>query len=154
MATCCQTSEIYVTLGDVRRIEEHTGQTNLTEWRTPDDPIYLQQHDDPVWAERVLQADGTRRVLKRQPNGDCQFLGSAGCRLPLEVRPLICRLYPFDYNEQGIFESLANGCPLELLRPGQTLLQELEMNRADADRWHQQLYSEVRVEPPKQGHGP
>ena len=53
-------------------------------------------------------------MLKRQPDGDCTFLGEQGCVLPLETRPLICRLYPYDYSEQGIRDELAAGCPLEL----------------------------------------
>jgi len=66
----------------------------------------------------------------------------------LEVRPLICRLYPLDYTEAGVFDDkLAKGCPLDLLRPGQNLLTALDMHRADADRWQRQLYQEIRHEP-------
>ena len=74
------------------------------------------------------------------------FLGTAGCVLPLEVRPLVCRLYPFDYTEDGIKDELSGGCPLELLQPGQSLTEALEMNRTDAERWHAMLYTEVRRE--------
>ena len=143
MKTCCQTSEIYVTPGDVQRIGEFTGRDDFKEFRAPEDPIYLQLDDDPVWIEHVIRPDGTRRVLKRQENGDCTFLGNHGCVLPLETRPLICRMYPYDYDANGIRDDLANGCPMELLRPGQGLVAALEMNRADAQRWHRQLYAEV-----------
>jgi hypothetical protein len=89
MKTCCQTAEVYVTRGDVRRIEEHSGRTDFHEFRQPENPIYQpdDQFDDPVWQENVFQPDGSRRVLKREAGGDCTFLGSAGCTLPLEVRP-------------------------------------------------------------------
>lgn len=148
MATCCQTSEVYVTPGDVQRIAEHTGTRDFCEFRPPDDPVYLQQDDDPIWPQLVFKRpDGTRRVLKRQPNGDCTFLGPTGCRLSLETRPLICRLYPYDYNEQGLSLTLAKGCPVELLPPGRSLLVELDIRRADAERWHRQLYQEVYLEP-------
>jgi uncharacterized protein len=148
MKTCCQTAEIYVTRGDVRRIEEHSGQTDFHEFRPPENPIYVHDddHDDPLWRDNVFQPDGTRRVLKKQDNGDCVFLGEAGCVLPLEVRPLICRIYPYDYDASGIFTDLARGCPLEILRPGLTLIEELQMSRTDADRWHAQLYQELQVE--------
>lgn len=146
MQTCCQTSEVYATPGDARRIAEFTGQSDFTEFRRADDPVYLEQDDDPVWAQNVFRADGTRRVLKRRTNGDCTFLGDQGCVLPLETRPLICRIYPYDYTAQGLRERLARGCPTELIPAGQTLLEALDIQRADAVRWHKQLYVEVLME--------
>jgi uncharacterized protein len=150
MQTCCQTAEVYVTRGDVRRIEEFTGQTDFHEFRPPENPVYLheEEDDDPIWRNNVFQPDGTRRVLKKQDNGDCTFLGEAGCVLPLEVRPLICRIYPYDYDANGIFDDLARGCPLELLRPGRSLIDELGMNRQQAEAWHAQLYAELTQEKP------
>ena len=146
MKTCCQTSEVYATPADVARIASHTGLSDFTEYRVPEDPIYLENADDPNWVRYVFRDDGTRRIVKRRPGGDCIFLGEAGCTLPLEVRPLICRIYPYDYNEEGIKERLARGCPLELLAPGQTLLKALDMNQDDAERWRRQLYEEIRLE--------
>jgi Fe-S-cluster containining protein len=148
MQTCCQTAEVYVTRGDVRRIEQHSGRTDFHEFRPTENPVYLHEDedDDPIWRNNVFQADGTRRVLKKQASGDCTFLGEAGCVLPLEVRPLICRIYPFDYDASGIFDDLARGCPLELLPPGKSLIEELGMSRTDAERWHAQLYAELQVE--------
>lgn len=145
--TCCQRSEVYVTPGDVERIAAHTGRTEFFEFRAPGSAEYLPQENDPAWRDRVFRPDGTRRILKRETNGDCTFLGPAGCTLPLEVRPLVCRLYPFDYTEAGLAEELASGCPLELLRPGEHLLTALDMRRSDGERWHQQLYAELRREP-------
>ena len=145
--TCCQTCEVHATLGDVRRIAAHTGLHDVTEFRAPADPAYADQDDDPAWGKYVFRRDGTRRILKKQANGDCLFLGPQGCRLPLEVRPLICRMYPFDYTEVGIKAGeLAEGCPLELVRPELGLIGELGMNVDDARRWHQQLYQEIREE--------
>ncbi|MEO8497260.1 MAG: YkgJ family cysteine cluster protein [Planctomycetota bacterium] len=144
--TCCQLTDIIVTPADVERIASHTGQRDFTEHRLPANAAYADQDDDPAWLEHVFLEDGTRRVLKQLPDGDCTFLGSQGCVLPLEVRPLICRLYPFDYNEQGIYPQLASGCPLELVKPGMELLDELDIQVADARRWHAQLYEEIRLE--------
>ncbi len=73
-----------------------------------------------------------------------RFWESAGCTLPLETRPLICRLYPFDYTEQGLTEDLAPGCPLELLQPEKGLIEELDMKIDDARQWQKQLYEEIR----------
>ncbi|MBI2477885.1 MAG: hypothetical protein HYV60_04340 [Planctomycetia bacterium] len=85
-------------------------------------------------------------MLKKTPDNDCSLLGPHGCTLPLEVRPLVCRLYPYDYDERGIRDELASGCPLELLRPGQVLLEVLGMKIDDGRRWHKQLYEEIRLE--------
>ncbi len=144
--TCCQRCEIYATPGDVKRIGDHTGRGDFTEHRAPDDPDYLDQDDDSEWRQYVFRADNSRRVLKRQANGDCVFLGHQGCVLPLEVRPLVCRIYPYDYTAAGIREDLSEGCPLELLREGQGLIEALDMNLQDARRWRQQLYQEIRME--------
>jgi Fe-S-cluster containining protein len=150
MKTCCQTAEVFVTQGDVARIERHTGQGSFAEFRRPDNPAYIHPEDDedPVWRDSVFRSDGSRRVLKKQANGDCTFLGAAGCTLPLEVRPLVCRIYPFDYTSEGLQSELATGCPLELLPPGQGLIEALAMNRSDAERWRRQLYGELVGERP------
>jgi Fe-S-cluster containining protein len=146
MKTCCQTSEVHTTPGDVQRIADFTGRDDFTEFRKPVNPAYLEQDDDPAWSKFVFREDGSRRVLKRQADGDCTFLGANGCVLPLETRPLICRLYPYAYTEQGIHEELTPGCPLELLRPGLGLIEELDIKLEDARRWHKQLYQEIRLE--------
>jgi Fe-S-cluster containining protein len=143
--TCCQQREIYVSPGDVRRIHAHTGLSGFFAYEVPNEPSYLDQDDDPLWRDNVIRPDGTRRVLRRA-NGNCMFLGPVGCMLPLEVRPLVCRLYPYDYTEEGIKPDLAEGCPLNLLRTGETLIDALGMNLSDAKRWHRQLYDEVRQE--------
>ena len=141
--TCCQQTDIHVTLGDVRRIAEASSVTNFTEYRSATDPAYNQTDEDPFWQQHVFRPDGTRRVLKHQPNGDCQFLGSQGCTLEATVRPLICRLYPFDYTADGLNQQPAGGCPVELLRPQQQLLQVLGMDRAQAEQYRAQLYAEL-----------
>lgn len=148
MKTCCQTCEVYVTLGDVERISDYLDRDDFWHFQVATDPRYLEQDDDPVWRDHVIRADNSRRVLKRQPDGDCSQLGPQGCTLPLEVRPLICRLYPYLYDASGIHDDLSQGCPLELLRPGQGLIEALGMKLEDAHRWHKQLYEEILLEKP------
>lgn len=147
--TCCQDTDIVVTSGDVRRIAAEAGRAEFVEYRAVGDPVYADQDDDPIWRERVIRPDGTRRVLQQQPNGDCIFLGPQGCLLSSAARPLICRLYPFHYNEQDIYSQLARGCPVELLSPGESLLDVLQMRLEEAQVWHQQLYDEIRAEEPE-----
>lgn len=149
-ATCCQTAQVYITPADMRRVAVHTGRDDFYEYALPDDPVYLQQDDDPTWPRYVFQPDGTRRVLKRLEQGagkgDCIFLGQAGCSLPGDVRPLICRMYPFDFNDQGITDKLGDHCPRELLPAGQDLLTALGMDREAAETTRQQIYQEIREE--------
>lgn len=145
--TCCQICEIYVTPGDVQRIGTFVGHFDFFEFRKPVDPQYLDQDDDPEWARCVFRPDGSRRVLRRSTSGDCVFLGPVGCRLPWEVRPLVCRLYPVEYTAGGLKPDLADGCPVNLLPPGQDLLQALGMTWEKAEVWWRQLYAEIRLEP-------
>ena len=141
--TCCQGTDIFVTLGDVRRITEASSAANFTEFRPPSDPAYVQTEEDPFWHKHVFGSDGKRRVVKHQANGDCYFLGSTGCTLAATVRPLICRLYPFDYTADGLKEQPAGGCPVQLLQPQQQLLQVLGMDRVQAEQYRAQLYVEI-----------
>lgn len=145
--TCCQSREIYATPGDVRRIRDYIDGSDFYAYRVPSNPEYLDQDDDPAWRDNVFRADQSRRTLNKQPNGDCTFLGPVGCTLPTNVRPLVCRIYPYDYDERGIGEELAEGCPTQLMTAGETLLGCLDMNRLVADEWHRQLYTEIREEP-------
>lgn len=145
--TCCQTCEVLVTEGDKRRIADHAGREDFWEDRAPGDPVYLEQDDDPNWLRWAFHPDGTRPVLTRRPDGDCTFLGEAGCTLPLEVRPLVCRLYPFTYTERGI-DGVSDGCPREVVPPGRSILDVLGMCRDAAARWHRMLYTELRTKRP------
>lgn len=144
--TCCQVSEIFVTVQDVQRIEEYSQQRDFYGFRRPDNEEYADQDDDPTWRDHVFRADGSRRVLNRRPNGDCTFLGEAGCALPYHVRPLVCRLYPFEYTASGLSGELSNGCPTELLPTGQGLINALEMDVVMAEAWRDQLYREIQQE--------
>lgn len=146
--TCCQICEIYITPGDLERITAYTGKSDFFEYRRSANPEYLDQSDDPLWAACVFRPDGTRRVLRRSESEGCLFLGRGGCRLPLEVRPLVCRLYPFDYTEHGLQSVNGTMCPIQLLAPGETLLQSLGMDAEMAEEWRSQLYAEIRQELP------
>jgi Fe-S-cluster containining protein len=136
---------VYVSPGDLSRIEAFTGRSDFVE-DVVAPPEYRDQEDDPAF-QRIFHSDGSRRVLRKRTNGDCTFLTPAGCSLPLEVRPLICRLYPFAYTGAGLSIELSEGCPIELLRPGQELLVVLDMKHEQAEEWRAQLYEEIAQEP-------
>jgi Fe-S-cluster containining protein len=142
--SCCQKKEILLTRGDLIRISTHIGHFDFHELRVPTDPAYLEQDDDPNWNLWTLNARGERRVLKVRADRSCLFLTETGCVLPYETRPLVCRLFPYTYNEQGII-AIEQECPTELLAPGETLMSCLGMDRDKALRWHGMLYGELRA---------
>lgn len=146
--TCCQGREIYLTPGDVQRISAVSGELQFMEWTPTADPSYLDQDDDPVWRQHVFQSDGSRRILKRASNGDCIFLGPQGCRLPLTVRPLLCRLHPLTYTAEHIDAEPDAECPRHLLSSGETLLASTHTPMALARQWHRQLYEEILTDAP------
>jgi len=146
--TCCQQTEILVTEGDTARIAAHTGRLDFWERRAVRDVSYLEDDpDDPDWRRATVAPDGSRAMLRKQPNGDCTFLGAAGCFLPEETRPLVCRLYPFEYTHQGVLGEDAEYCPTALVDPGRLgMVRMLGMRREDAERWRHQLYSELGIQ--------
>ena len=142
--TCCVETDIFVTLGDVRRIFDFTKNPDFYEFRGCTTEAYKDQSDDPQWDRLVFRHDGTRRVVKRDSTGKCLFLSTAGCILPLNVRPLICRLHPHLYNARGLYPELAPECPVHLLPPG-TLPEQLIQGfcQEEARHWHHLLYREI-----------
>jgi uncharacterized protein len=145
---CCHRTEIYVTLGDVARIREHTGTDDFYEWREEDEPGYYSPDDDPIWCYGTICPDGRRRLLKRRENGDCHWLTPTGCKLPREVRPLVCRLHPWDYGDQGLRGVIQQHCPTDLLPEGVTAVEVMGIDEELALVWHAMLYTEIMREFP------
>lgn len=75
------------------------------------------------------------------------MLGENGCRLPMLVRPLVCRLHPYLFKEAGI-SGIDPGCLIskEFDWPG--ILKQLGMAKGVASKWHRLLYSELHGESP------
>ncbi len=143
--TCCQNTRIFLTSGDMERIAA-AGMRDFHEVVAMAWPKTSAEDLDPAW--RRTFASGVRRVLRRRPNGDCLFLGSAGCALDLSDRPLLCRLYPFDYDGNGIKGIHAHYCPYPENENAPLLLALLRMNRTEAEEWRAQFYREIIAEFP------
>lgn len=151
--TCCQQTEILVTEGDIARIAAHTGRSDFWSLRVPDYKGHLEEDpNDPNWRRYTVDDQNRRRMLIKQANGDCTFLGEMGCVLPLETRPLVCRIYPFAFNEDGLTGVDDCYCPSDVLlpkdQPGVTMLTVLGMAPADGRRWRAMLYDELRGQTP------
>ncbi|MFO7713016.1 YkgJ family cysteine cluster protein, partial [Desulfosarcina sp.] len=115
----------------------------FAEFSRTSDPAYLDQVDDPVWRQHVFRRDGSRRILKRRPNGDCIFLTPHGCLLAMEVRPLLCRLHPFTYTADQIDNEPDGDCPRHLLVAGESVFGAIHTSMELARQWHRQLYEEI-----------
>lgn len=152
--TCCQDTQIFVTLGDLRRLSAAAGDGEFVEYAPPACEDYLCGIEyDAAWS-RIFGPDGRRRVLAHLPGGDCRFLTRSGCSLPEPARPLVCRLYPFDYNEKTIKGVHGHLCPRPEAGNGPLLLALLAMNREKAEEWRKTLYREIREEFPEEGAQP
>jgi hypothetical protein len=106
----------------------------------------LQDENDPDWLYYVFRPDGSRLVLKSTPEGNCTFLAENGCRLPMNIRPIVCRLHPFEYHAGGFLNYFAPGCPVDILEPGRSLAVCFDMDPAAASCWHKMLYEEIVLE--------
>jgi len=142
--TCCQGHDIFVTRGDCRRIMAITGSRSLFEYRGCSHLDYGDQSDDPLWFRYVFRPDGSRRVLKRQANGDCILLTATGCRLPLASRPLVCRLFPHLYSAAGITGGWDPECLAARTMDASVIEKEIAGTaRNEAIVWHMRLYDEI-----------
>jgi Fe-S-cluster containining protein len=149
--TCCQGNlKINLTLGDVRRITAASGRNDFFELKPA---LHLSANDkedydyDPNWLRYITLPGSYYRLLKIGSNGNCVFLGDQGCVLNEDTRPLICRLYPYTYNETGMIGLVLTKhlwCPIHVVKEGENLTHMLEMSREQADLWRRMLYEELR----------
>lgn len=142
--TCCIDTDIYIALGDVRRIDGFTSNRDFYEFRTPYVPSYKDQSDDTLWDALVFLPDGSRRVIKRNESGACPFFGHEGCTLSISFGQLICGLHPYMYNARCLYPDISPGCPIHLLPAGTVLETSIKgfMNE-DAVNWCHMVYEEI-----------
>lgn len=142
-ACCCCGVEIYLTGGDVSRITKHNGISadEFSHFVAPTG-IYVDAAGDPGWNPLVLRPDGTRRIVKLRRDGSCTFLTSTGCSLPLDVRPLLCRIHPYDFDRQSL-KGVDADCPISAMPDQPAALKAIGMPRDAVATWHRALYSEI-----------
>ena len=139
--SCCKGTQIYLTNGDVLRISRFLGSRHFFAIEMAD-TAYLDPGDDPTWLALTIRPDGQRRVLKRTGDKSCTMLGEKGCRLPMPVRPLVCRLYPYEFTEKGI-SGVDSSCPISRERDWPALIEQLGMAMGATSKWHNMLYCEL-----------
>jgi hypothetical protein len=144
--SCCQGTQICLTSGDVRRISQFLTADSFSTIEKAD-AGYTDPGDDPGWIALTIRPDGTRRVMKRTGNQSCIMLGELGCRLPMHVRPLVCRLHPYEFTEAGI-SGIDQSCLIAKESDWTGVMQQLGMAMDDACQWHRLLYCELHGENP------
>jgi Fe-S-cluster containining protein len=142
--SCCRNVHIYLTRGDVRRIGSQCPGEDFYHL-APLTSDYEDGGGDPTWNPAILDASGRRRIVRQKDTGDCCFLTETGCRLPSDVRPLLCRIYPYDFREHGLC-GISASCPVVNEIQWLHILEASEMKQSNARQWVAQLYDEIAAE--------
>ena len=142
-SSCCQGYQILLTSGDIRRIADVVGHYDFLSIEPPVIEEIAPDYD-PQWLPLILEPDQTVRVLRRSPEKRCSLLTETGCQLPWASRPLICRLYPYTYTEQGIL-GIDPACPISKTCEWTKALDGMDMPAAKAKEWLTLLYAEVHA---------
>ncbi len=149
--TCCEltpgTEEVCYPVSDYER-------ERILEC-APDSGGFVLQLNSPLFIDNLLKLfPGQRRSVKElfppggmhyrlevDSGGKCMFLGSGGCVIPKEARPLYCRLFPFWTDESGRITLLeVESClaQQENKTPGK-LFKTLGISQSEVRELHSQL---------------
>jgi Fe-S-cluster containining protein len=133
-----------LTCGDIDRIHQVYPVPDFYELArlTPD---YEDGGGDPTWNPAILDDTGRRRIVRQKENGRCFFLTDVGCSLPSDVRPLLCRIFPYDFREYGLC-GISASCPVASESQWLHILEDSEMKYSNARKWVVQLYEEIKAE--------
>jgi Fe-S-cluster containining protein len=133
---CCHRLRAAVTHHDLRRLSEGLGRSaeSLVEWLSPED---VDMTDEP--GSFVRLAGGKRLMVLARRDGACGLQQADQRCGAYSLRPLDCRLYPFDLerDEQGTPVRLSR---LDAERCGDELgpaADFAELTRLDAERWRE-----------------
>jgi uncharacterized protein len=142
--SCCTHYQIILTTGDIQRIFDFLGHQDFF---TLEPPVLedIEPDYDPLWMPLILKPEGVVCVIKRTQEKSCALLTETGCSLPYDCRPLICRLYPYQYTEEGVL-GIDKDCPISVEKEWGGALDTLDMTIDKAKQWISLLYAEVRNE--------
>lgn len=117
---CCREAHAkFLTLKDALRIAEFLGEdintfARYTGLKDEDREEYIYIHKHRSYYYDVTLRDDRLLQLKDKRDGSCMFQQADGRCAIYEVRPLICRTYPFWLSEDGevIFDWCSSDCPI------------------------------------------
>jgi len=146
--TCCQLGSgvVLITDGDIKRISSFTKDVYFWKFEEPKDYLLnrIKSSYDPKMRFYALSNDFKVQTLKHKENGDCIFLSISGCALPMEIRPLHCRIHPYEFVEEQVVGITFAHCPVHLLEKRGDLPDELNIRYDDAEKWVKMFYGELR----------
>ena len=150
--TCCQRAATVVALtrGDIERISRFSGQDCFFELKAVEGDlkhIYANpancSDDDRIYVANLFDREGRRNVLKKKANGECRFLTGDGCQLPPDVRPIVCRLYPYEWNDRREVWLEPDYCPRMLFKDDEDLIAKIGLRAEAAQHLVALLYREI-----------
>ncbi len=120
---------------------------------SPNSPEFLEaleallpRHKQDIAA--LFPADGVYRKLRTMPSGDCVFRGEAGCRLPREVRPWYCNLFPMWVRGEAVMLMNPDDCRLcREARSPASAMRLLDMTASDVRRLFAGILREWNLKP-------
>ncbi len=147
--SCCKGYQIYLTSGDIVRI---SGFLKHSDFYTYEPPILsdIEPDYDTCWLPLIMSEGNRVRVLNRTDDKQCCLAFAMGCLLPLETRPLICRLFPYDFINHHIL-GIDSSCPISKECNWQSILDGMEMTESKAQHWVDLLYEEIAKDLPVHG---
>lgn len=154
--TCCERDRIEVplTTGDIRRIAGFTGRNDFYSLLPVNEDL-KREYENPenvrpggeIYVRYLFDADGRRNVLAKRDGHSCLFLSAGGCELPPDVRPLACRLYPYNWNDNADIWIDANYCPRGHFADEEELKSSICLPEAEARRLVELFYREIGAPP-------
>jgi uncharacterized protein len=146
--TCCQLGSgvVLITDKDIERIADFTKKNDFWLFEEPKEYLNnrIKSSFDPNMKVLALSKDGKVHTLKHKVDGNCIFLSEKGCVLPMETRPLYCRIHPYDFVEDQVVGITFVDCPVDLLKKPGDLPDVINVKYDDAKRWVKMLYQELK----------
>lgn len=153
--TCCEleVTEVAITNGDIRRISDYTGRNDFYHLKQVSEEMkYVYENPANVpkgleqYVEYLFDEEGRRNILKKNERNGCCFLTPNGCALPSNIKPIICRLFPYDWNDNRDVWMDFTTCPKILFKDEQELKELVCLPEEEAKRLIDLLYYEIMNE--------
>lgn len=150
--TCCERPDIQIALtpGDIQRLRDHCGHAEFFE-RKAVEPEFRSHYvnpenhssNDALYVKHLFDEQGRRPVLLKQADLSCLFVTPTGCSLPHSIKPLLCRIYPFDWNDQLDLWLDSAYCPPELFASEADLIARISEGEAETRELIRLFYREI-----------
>jgi Fe-S-cluster containining protein len=139
-----------VTNGDINRIADSTGRNDFYHLRpVPEEMKYYYggpfdvEKGSEIYFKYLFDEEGKRNILKKNEKNECCFLTPDGCALAPNIRPIVCRLYPIDWNDNKEMWLNPQHCPKVLFKDEHEIREHVCLPEEEARRLIDLLYDEL-----------